>query len=251
MFTMDKTAFLILSLWAAGLVKCDMSLNECHFSERRHHVQVVYESSAETKKCAGTLIHKQWVITAKDCYGGIDGTLKVKLSDKKTILVIKSSDVMSTSNEPILLLKLPKSVSSIKPALLPSGNCMTPEEGDELQVSGYSFTKTEGDVNTNLMCLDVQVSNCADLPETDTAKYKRVFCGKKSEDISGQNDYGSGFLVKKLKKRKITRKVKQIDTLFGVLIDAQPNQLIFYSICHQETKNWLDGTLKPKRFRLL
>ncbi|KAL6470780.1 hypothetical protein MHYP_G00218990 [Metynnis hypsauchen] len=169
---MDKTVFLILSLWAAGLIKCDTSLNKCHESERRHHVRVVYESGGEPKKCAGTLIYKEWVITAKDCYGGLEGTLTVQLSDqkKKKPLVIKSSDILTPLNEPILLLKLPKSVTDIESAVLPTDGCMKPNEGDELQVSGYSFIKTEGAVNTNLMCLDVKVSKCADLPETDSAK---------------------------------------------------------------------------------
>ncbi|KAL6470788.1 hypothetical protein MHYP_G00219070 [Metynnis hypsauchen] len=79
---------------------------------------------------------------------GLLWTLTVQLSDqkKKKPLVIKSSDILTPLNEPILLLKLPKSVTDIESAVLPTDGCMKPNEGDELQVSGYSFIKTEGEM---------------------------------------------------------------------------------------------------------
>ncbi|XP_036445028.1 granzyme M-like isoform X2 [Colossoma macropomum] len=239
---MHKTAFLILTLWAVGLVKCVVSVNKCHESERRHHVWVVYESN--TKKCAGTLIHKQWVITAKDCYGGIDGALKVQLHDQKQPLAIKSSDILSPLYEPILLLKLPKPEKDIEPAVLPSGDCITPREGDGLQVSGYSF-KAEGVSDTNLKCLDVKVSECGEMP--DFTKSKRIFCGERTvcKDSECQDDYGSGLLKKvTVSKKSFFKKEKQADMMFGVLIESQSNKFIFVDICYGPIKKWLDDVLK-------
>ncbi|KAL6470796.1 hypothetical protein MHYP_G00219150 [Metynnis hypsauchen] len=229
-----------------GLVKCDNPPNKCQESERPHHVRVVYESGGEPKKCAGTLIHKQWVITAKDCYGGLEGTLKVQLGEPKTgpknTLVIKSSDILTPLYEPILLLKLPNSVKDITPAVLPSGDCMAPHVEEELKVSGYNFL----DSGTNLMCLDVKVSACKDV--TDFTKSKRIFCGDNTvckEPTMCKDDYGSGLLKKETIKNKIPfTKEKQSDTLYGVLIESQAEQFIFLDICYGPIKKWLHDVVK-------
>ncbi|KAL6470779.1 hypothetical protein MHYP_G00218980 [Metynnis hypsauchen] len=209
---MDKTAFLILGLWAAGVTSSVVEKRlvpaiTCPDTEKRYHVRVVhYFHDGKSMTCSGTLIRKRWVITASHCYVGRDGTLKVEIGGhpktavKKQLLIKKKNIRVYAENlkEPIMLLKLPEAVKNIKPALLAPGDCMAPTDGEELKVSGYGATTAEGGEGVkDLMCLEVKTlskNHCPDLSGTSYDKFTYIYCGggvggaeiKACQPISGQ-----------------------------------------------------------------
>uniref|UniRef100_A0AAR2JDB6 Peptidase S1 domain-containing protein n=1 Tax=Pygocentrus nattereri TaxID=42514 RepID=A0AAR2JDB6_PYGNA len=267
MFTMDKTAFLILSLWAAGVTssvveKRLVSAITCPDTERLHHARVVYEfRDGKSMTCGGTLIDKRWVITASHCYGGEDGTLKVELGGhpktavKKQLRIASNNIILyakSSSEEPIMLLKLPESVKNINPAVLPPGDCMAPTDGDELQVSGRGATTAEGGPGVkDLMCLEVKTlskNHCPDLAGTSYEKFTHIYCGGGvggAEIKACKGDSGSGFLKKEMISKSFFvfwSKEKKADVLYGVLIsghEACEDKFVFVDLCAKKIKKWI------------
>ncbi|KAL6470785.1 hypothetical protein MHYP_G00219040 [Metynnis hypsauchen] len=264
---MDKTAFLILGLWAAGVTSSVVEKRlvpaiTCPDTEKRYHVRVVhYFHDGKSMTCGGTLIHKRWVITASHCYVGRDGTLKVEIGGhpktavKKQLLIKKKNIRVYAENlrEPIMLLKLPEAVKNIKPALLAPGDCMAPTDGEELKVSGYGATTAEGGEGVkDLMCLEVKTlskNHCPDLSGTNYDKFTYIYCGGGvggAEIKACQGDSGSGFLKKELISKPALyfwSKEKTADVLYGVLLsgqDACEDKFVFVDLCAKKIKKWID-----------
>ncbi|XP_072518156.1 trypsin-like [Salminus brasiliensis] len=268
---MVATVLLLLSFFAEGVVssavqKRLVSAITCPNTERLHHVRVVHEfHNGTSMMCGGTLIHKTWVITASHCYGGRDGTLKVEVgghpkNSVKKQMKINANDIRvypkNPSEEPIMLLKLPKSVKNV-PAMIPPGDCMAPSDGEELTVSGRGATTAEGGPGVrDLMCLVVKTlskSHCPDLSDSNYEKYKYIYCGEKTlnaEIKACKGDSGSGLLKKEsiLKSSFVFwTKEKKVDVMYGVLIsghDACEDKIVFVDICAKPIKEWIDSVLK-------
>ncbi|XP_037401541.1 trypsin II-P29-like [Pygocentrus nattereri] len=269
MFTMDKTAFLILSLWAAGVTssaieKRLVSSVTCPDAERHHHVRVVYEfGDGKSMTCAGTLIHKQWVITDSHCYGGRNGKLVVEIGGHPKTSVKKQmrvSDIRiypkSPSDEPIVLLKLPEAAKDIEPAVLPAGTCTAPGDGEELQVSGRGATTADGGQGVkDLMCLEVKTiskNHCTNLAGTSYEKFTYIYCGGGvggAEIKPCKGDSGSGAVKKEMVSKSSyifwTTKEKA-DVLYGVLISGHEeceDKFVFVDICSKSLKKWIDSNV--------
>ncbi|XP_066501265.1 trypsin-2-like [Hoplias malabaricus] len=213
--------------------------------------------------CAGTLIHKQWVITSSHCYAGRDGKLKVELGGHPKMAVkqqLMVSDIRvypkSSTEEPIMLIKLPES-AKVAPAALPTGACIAPSDGDELQVSGRGATTAEGGMGVkDLMCLEVKIhskSHCPDLSSTDYQKHNYIYCGGGVDGAAikaCKGDSGSGLLKKEMTSKShffFWTKEEKVDVLYGVLIsghgDACEDKFVFVDICAKPIKKWIDGIL--------
>ncbi|KAG9266026.1 trypsin-like [Astyanax mexicanus] len=262
---------LLLSLLAEGVVssaveKRLVSAKPCAATERPYHARVVYELQGEHTTCAGTLIHKKWVITASHCYGGPDGILTVELGGhlnnvKKKSQRIEHANVIiySPSDEPIMLLKLPEAVKSIVPAVLKPGHCVVPDDGDELMVSGRGATNAEGGPGVkDLMCLKLKSlskGHCPDISGSNYEKYKFIFCGGAIDNAqikACKGDSGSGVVrTEKVTKSSLIfwTKEKQYEMFSGVLISGEKeceDNFVFVNTCADKIKSWIDSVLKGK-----
>ncbi|XP_022532171.1 trypsin [Astyanax mexicanus] len=261
---------LLLSLLAEGVVssaveKRLVSANPCAATERPYHARVVYEThDGHSSTCAGTLIHMQWVITASHCYGGPGGILTVELGGhpknaEKMTLRIEHANVFnySPSDEPIMLLKLPKAVKSIVPAVIRSGHCVVPDDGEELMVSGRGATSAEGGPGVkDLMCLKVKSlskGHCPNIAGSNYEKYKFIFCGGAIDNAqikACKGDSGSGVV----RTQKVTKssfifwtKEEQSEMFTGVLISGEKeceDNFVFVNTCADKIKSWIDSILK-------
>ncbi|KAI4886370.1 hypothetical protein NFI96_017687, partial [Prochilodus magdalenae] len=189
-------------------------------------------------------------------------TLKVELGGHPRMAVkqqlrIKSKDIKiypkSPSEEPIMLLRLPESVTNIDPAVLPPGDCMAPSDAEELQVSGRGATTAEGGLGVkDLMCLEVKTlskGHCPDLSGTSYEKHTYIYCGggiNGAEIKACKGDSGSGLLRKEMIKKSFLlffKKKKKADVLYGVLISGHAeceDKFVFVDLCAKPIKRWID-----------
>ncbi|XP_068575326.1 trypsin I-P1-like isoform X1 [Cebidichthys violaceus] len=209
------TRLLLLLLWAGVTVGRVVDLQkriiggrDCTNTERGYHVFLKINGEPF---CSGSLISKDWILTAAHCWEpeenikavfGRDPNSKneVAISDHK-IFEDKDAQGKNRSHD-IMLLKLTKP-ATIKHVPLP--DCKhQPKKDDEVQIAGYKSSALPGHYNDDslidfskpLQCAKSKVVDCGVFcpPKNSTYVYPHLLCFQDATVDISSGDSGGGLV---------------------------------------------------------